>query len=61
MGLTVAAGAEIVSLADIRAAARRIAGVAIRTPLLPVDDLSEALGVPVFIKPENLQRVGAFK
>ncbi len=59
--LTVAAGAEIVSLDDIRTAARRIAGVAVRTPLLPVDDLSEALGVEVFIKPENLQRVGAFK
>lgn len=59
--MTVAAGADLVTLDDIRAAARRLAGVAVRTPLLPVDDLSEALDVPVFIKPENLQRVGAFK
>lgn len=59
--MPVAAGAEFVTLEDIRAAAKRLAGVAVRTPLLPVDDLSEALGVPVFIKPENLQRVGAFK
>jgi threonine dehydratase len=59
--LSVATGTEFVTLDDIRAAARRIAGVAVRTPLLPVDDLTESLGVPVFIKPENLQRVGAFK
>jgi threonine dehydratase len=38
-----------------------LAGVAIRTPLLAADDLSSRLGVPVFLKPENLQRVGAFK
>lgn len=59
--LTVAAKAELVTLDDIRAAARTIAGVAVRTPLLPVDDLAEAFGVPVFIKPESLQRTGAFK
>ncbi len=59
--MTAVAGVEFVTLEDIRAAAHRIADVAIRTPLLPVDDVSEALGVPVFIKPENLQRVGAFK
>jgi len=29
--------------------------------VLPVDELTERLGVPVFVKPENLQRVGAFK
>lgn len=59
--LTVAARIEIVTLEEIRAAARTLAGIAVRTPLLPVDDLAEALGTPVFIKPENLQRVGAFK
>lgn len=59
--LTVAAPAELVTLDAIRAAARRIAAVAVRTPLLPVDDVSQALGVDVFVKPENLQRVGAFK
>ena len=35
--------------------------MAVRTPLLPVDDVSQALGVDVFVKPESLQRVGAFK
>lgn len=49
------------SLDAIRAAARTLSGVAVRTPLLPVDDLAERLGTPVFVKPESLQRVGAFK
>ena len=52
---------ELVSLADLTAAAERIAPVAVRTPLLPVDALSESVGVPVWIKPEMLQRGGAFK
>lgn len=59
--MTVAARPEFVTLDEIRAAARTIAGVAVRTPLLPVDDLATQLGVAVFIKPENLQRIGAFK
>ena len=59
--MTVAAPIELVTLDAIRAAARRIAGVAVRTPLLPVDDLADQLGTPVFVKPESLQRVGAFK
>ena len=59
--MTVAERIEFVTLDDIRAAARTIEAVAVRTPLLPVDDLADRLGVPVFIKPESLQRVGAFK
>jgi len=59
--LTVTAPVELVTLDAIRAAARRIAPVAVRTPLLPVDDVSSTLGVDVFVKPESLQRVGAFK
>ena len=51
----------MVTLEAIRAAAQHLRGVAVRTPLLPVDELSERLGVPVFVKPESLQRVGAFK
>ena len=35
--------------------------MAVRTPLLPVEELSARLGCDVFVKPENLQRVGAFK
>lgn len=49
------------SLADIQKAAERLRGVAIKTPLLHSIPLSEELGAQVYIKPENLQRVGAFK
>lgn len=51
----------IPSLLDIQQAANRLDGVAIKTPLIPSFPLSEALDAQVFIKPENLQRVGAFK
>jgi len=59
--VTVAPNPELVTLDAIREAARHLRGVAVRTPLLPVDELSDRLGVPVFVKPESLQRVGAFK
>ncbi len=59
--MTVASPAEFVTLEAIREAAQHLRGVAVRTPLLPSDDLAERLGVPVFVKPESLQRVGAFK
>jgi len=49
------------SLQDIQKAAERLNGVAVKTPLLYSVPLSEALGARVFLKPENLQRVGAFK
>ena len=52
---------ELVELADIEAAARAIAPVAVRTPLLPADAVAERVGAPVWIKPEMLQRGGAFK
>ena len=44
----------LVELEEIRAAAERIRGVAVRTPLLPWDD-------GTWLKPESLQPVGAFK
>src|SRR5215470_16680187 len=47
----------LVTLADIRAAQAAIRGVAVRTPLLPAPDLGPA----VWLKPEMLQRGGAFK
>ena len=59
--MTVASPPDLVSLDAIRDAARHLQGVAVRTPLLPADELAERLGVPVFVKPESLQRVGAFK
>ena len=52
---------QLVTLRDLEAAARRLAPVAVRTPLLPADVLSDRVGAPVWIKPEMLQRGGAFK
>lgn len=51
----------LVSLDDLRAAARAIAGVAVRTPLLATAALEPQLSVPLYVKPEMLQRGGAFK
>lgn len=47
--------------ADVKAAAARLAGVAIRTPLLTNIALDEAVGAKVLIKPEILQCTGSFK
>jgi threonine dehydratase len=46
---------------DVRAAARRLYGVAHRTPVLTSRTLDERVGGHVLLKPECLQRVGAFK
>lgn len=51
----------ILTLDDIRAASRRLDGVAVRTPILFNRELNERLGASIFIKPENLQHIGAFK
>jgi threonine dehydratase len=50
-----------VTLADIEAAAARLRGVAVETPLIESPALNERAGARVLIKPETLQRVGAFK
>ncbi|GAA0802365.1 pyridoxal-phosphate dependent enzyme [Spirilliplanes yamanashiensis] len=50
-----------VTLADVRDAATRIAGVAHRTPVLRSRTLDALAGAEVYLKCENLQRVGAFK
>ncbi|MGL4813383.1 MAG: pyridoxal-phosphate dependent enzyme, partial [Beijerinckiaceae bacterium] len=52
---------SICTLADIRAAAQRIKGHAVHTPLLTNLDLDARTGGRIFIKPEMLQRIGAFK
>jgi threonine dehydratase len=57
----VASSSALVALDAFRAAAAVIAGVAVRTPLLRNDDLDAAVGGPVWVKPEMLQRGGAFK
>jgi threonine dehydratase len=49
------------TFADIAAAAQRIAGVAVRTPLVESPLLSECARGRVFLKPETLQRTGSFK
>ena len=52
---------QLVTIGDLEAAASVLAPVAVRTPLLPADALTEIVGAPVWIKPEMLQRGGAFK
>ena len=52
---------DLITLDDLTAAAARIAPVAVRTPLLPFDAASERLGAEIWLKPEMLQRGGAFK
>lgn len=52
----------MITLDDVQAAARRLEGVAHRTPVLTGRSLDEATGAGrVLLKAENLQRVGAFK
>ncbi len=50
-----------VTYQDILDAARRIAPFAHRTPVITCDSLDTRAGCQVFLKCENLQRVGAFK
>ncbi len=56
-----AVSGELVTLEEIEAAASRIEGVAVRTPLLPFAELSEEMGGEVRLKCESLQRTGSFK
>ena len=52
----------LVTLAELRAAAAVLRGIAVRTPLLPADELAAEIGASaLFLKPETLQRGGAFK
>lgn len=46
---------------DVRTAAERLDGIAVRTPLLRSAVLDEMTGGTVFLKPETLQRTGSFK
>jgi threonine dehydratase len=45
----------------LRATAQALDGVAVRTPLIPLPALASRTNVPVFLKGEHLQPVGAFK
>ena len=46
---------------DVVAASERLAGLAVKTPLIESSALNARVGGRVLIKPENLQRMGAFK
>lgn len=49
------------SIADIRSAAEALDAIAVRTPLIEAPSLSRRLGVPVWLKCEQWQPIGAFK
>ena len=53
--------AGLPTAADVDAAARRLAGVALRTPLVASPALDALTGGRVFLKAETLQRTGSFK
>ncbi len=53
--------AIMVTLAEIEAARRTIAGHVLRTPILPAPPLSALTGADVFVKYENLQVTNSFK
>ncbi len=55
------AEAGLPTIADIEAAAARLKGRAVRTPLLEAPLLNDALGGRLLVKPEMLQRSGSFK
>ncbi|MEZ4586965.1 MAG: pyridoxal-phosphate dependent enzyme [Gemmatimonadales bacterium] len=50
-----------ISLDDIRRTAEALEGVAVETPLVESAELSRRLGVPVWVKCEMHQPIGAFK
>ena len=54
-------GEGLVGLTEIESAARRLTGIAIPTPLIYADSVSEEADAQVRIKYENLQRAGSFK
>jgi len=51
----------MVTLADVEAARRTIAGQVLRTPLLAAPPLSALTGAEIFVKYENLQVTNSFK
>ena len=49
------------TFSDVQAAARRLEGVTLRTPLLENQRVNDRLGGRLFLKAECLQRTGSFK
>jgi threonine dehydratase len=54
-------GQDVLSFADVQAAAERIRGHVLHTPTLPSPVLSRLTGAEIYIKLDNLQAVGSFK
>ncbi len=52
---------DSITLDAVRAAARMLDGVAVRTPMAEIPALSARVGAPVGLKCEQLQPIGAFK
>ncbi|SCL19091.1 threonine ammonia-lyase [Micromonospora inyonensis] len=52
---------ELVGLADVQAARELLAGVTRATPMEPSRPLTAALGGPIWLKCEHLQRAGSYK
>ncbi|MDT7578560.1 MAG: threonine dehydratase [Pseudonocardiales bacterium] len=52
---------NLIDIADVRAAAERVAPYVLRTPTLPSPGLTAHFAVPVTLKLEQLQRSGSFK
>ncbi len=46
---------------EVQEAAKRLDGVAHRTPVMTSQTLNDTIGAEIFLKCENFQRVGAFK
>jgi threonine dehydratase len=61
MTSSAATRSDLPTFADIEAAAKRIAGHAVRTPLLGAPLLDARLGGRLLVKAEPLQRTGSFK
>ena len=50
-----------ITLADVEAAARRIAGAVVRTPVIRSGPLAELIGAEVYLKLEIFQFTASFK
>jgi threonine dehydratase, medium form len=61
--LNIAPGADapLLTAADVRAAAERIAGAVVRTPTMRSNTLSAITGADIWLKFENLQYTAAYK
>ncbi len=59
--MTAVSTGDLVSLEAVRAAAVRLRGIVVRTPLVSAPELSAEVGAEVRLKCESLQRTGAFK